>query len=60
MGVGYFVLAVVAGGLLAGTIDVVAPSLTMGTPLGPESRVSPVAWTAIAAVGMVGIREVLD
>lgn len=55
------VLAVVSalGGVLGALADIAIPGVIAGTPLGPESGLSPLAWTAIAGGLLYGGMEVL-
>lgn len=49
---------VIVGALFAGTLDVVAPEMIRGTPLGPDSAASPLLWTFIAGALLWGVQEV--
>lgn len=60
IGVGVLLGATVFGGVLGGLGDVFAPSLISGTPLGAGSASSPMAWTLIAAVLIIGLLEVRE
>lgn len=50
-----FIVVSVVGGLLAGFGDVLLGSMLAGTPLGPGSRLSPLAWTALAAAVLFAV-----
>lgn len=50
----------VVGALLAGAVDVFAPGVIQGTPLGRGSAASPLLWTIIAAGLLWGVQEVRD
>ena len=56
--VGGFLLAAIIGGLLASAADMVAMDYIAGTPLGPMSPRSPVLWTGIGGVVLLGFNEV--
>lgn len=50
--VALLVVGFIIGGLIAGVVDVVAPGLTAGTPLGPDSRIAPFIWATIVLVAI--------
>jgi uncharacterized RDD family membrane protein YckC len=54
------VVAVVLGGVLAGFADATIGGLIFGTPLGPQSRSSPLLWTIIAFVVIYAVKEGRD
>ena len=58
MWVGVALASVVAGAVLAGTADVLAPDLIAGTLLGPTSEATHIVWTLIGATVLIGGREV--
>ena len=55
-----FLGGLVLGSLLAGVADATVPTLIAGTPLGPASENTHIAWTAIGVAILVGAREVVD
>ena len=55
---GFLLVATVLGGVFAAVGDMTVPSLISGTPLGPQSQNSPIAWTVVAGVVVYGASEV--
>ena len=51
-------IAAILGGILASVADMVAMEYIAGTPLGPMSEASPVLWTGIGGLVLLGFNEV--
>ncbi|WP_154020398.1 hypothetical protein [Halorubrum halophilum] len=59
---GYVAFVVIGGTILGGVLAAVADATIAGqiagTPLGPASSSSPIAWSVVGAVVLVGGKEV--
>jgi len=58
--IGLLIMASILGGVLGAVADIFLGDLIVGTPLGPQSRASPMAWTVIAFGVMYSANEVRD
>lgn len=58
--IGGIIAAAILGSILAAVADMTIASVIQGTVLGQGSSVSPVAWTLIGIIAIVGFSEVAD
>lgn len=58
--IGVIIAAGILGSILAAVADMTIASFIQGTVLGQGSSASPVAWTLIGIIAIVGFSEVTD